>query len=107
MSSPISPTQGPSGPSSSIPATSAARADAPSFDAELAVHDTRFGSPPPAVMAQVAAAGALAERLLAGGRQLRFATGADGATAIELHDLRTGAVTSMPVADAFALAGDG
>ena len=54
------------------------------------------GGPPPEVLDQIAAAGKIEERLREDGRQLRFSTGQDGHTIIEVRD-NTGADDRAPV----------
>jgi hypothetical protein len=107
MNSPILPVGGPSGPQ--IPSSSTATVTG-DFSVELDAGENTFaievarGGPPPLVLEQIAAAGAIEEGLRAAGQQVRFQPAGPGEpTQIELHE-RDGAVRTLSLGEAFELA---
>jgi len=111
MSSPILPTNGPSGPPILAPPATSGAEDISAFVSELAASETSFalaasrGGPPPQVLDQIAAAGTIAERLRASGYQLRFTDAERGGhTRIEIHDRDGHAVRTLSTAEALDMA---
>jgi hypothetical protein len=111
MSSPILPIKSPSGPSRAMPSATSGADDVGAFLSELAVSEDSLalyasrGGPPPEVFEQIAAAGAIDERLRESGHQLRFSTAAPGErTRIEIHDPEGNAVRTLSTAEALELA---
>lgn len=108
MSSPIMPISDPLGPPRIKP--SAAAEDIRAFVSELTAGEGSFaldvsrGGPPPAVLDQIAAAGKIEERLREDGRQLRFSTGQDGHTIIEVRDNTGETIERLSVAEALEVA---
>ncbi len=109
MSSPILPTTGPPGPSTVTPPARGA-GDIAAFVAELAASDGALaldasrGGPPPEVLEQIAAAGAIHERLGESGLQLRFSPATSGGTTIGIHDSAGDLVRTLSVTEAVELA---
>jgi hypothetical protein len=111
MSSPILPIKGPSGPSRVTPPADSGADELGAVVSELEAGETTFalaasrGGPPREVLDQIAVAGAIDERLRAGGHQLRF-TPAQGAgrTRIEIHDREGKLVRRLSTAEAFEMA---
>jgi hypothetical protein len=111
MSSPSLPIKSPSGPSTVTPSPSSGADDVGAFLFELAASadslavDATRGGPPPEVLDQIAAAGAIVERLRASGHRLRFtAESPDGRTTIEIHDREGNAVRTLSTAEALEMA---
>jgi hypothetical protein len=92
MSSPILPAPGPSGrPNPMSTQTNSGSADLGAFIAELAGDPAapiaaRRSGPPPEVLAQMAAAGEVAELLRSRGRRVRFTSDPERGITIELRD---------------------
>ncbi|MGA9875590.1 MAG: hypothetical protein WBQ21_07265 [Solirubrobacteraceae bacterium] len=110
MSSPITPIQGPPGPSDPMPAAGSIPADAHAFKAELAAGDRALasdavlGGPPPEVMDQIAAAGRISRQLGESGHELRFSEGSGGRVTVELADREGNTVRTMKIAEALEIA---
>ena len=111
MSSPILPTNGPSGPSTLAPPASSGGEDIRAFVSELAASETTFalaasrGGPSPELLDQIAAAGTIAERLRASGYELRFTPAERGGhTRIEIHDREGNAIRTVSTAEALEMA---
>jgi hypothetical protein len=109
MSSPILPIQGPSGPRCADCATTVAddvddlltRLNADGRALSIAV--VRVG-PPAEVLEQIAAAGAIEQRMRAAGQRVRFVPAAPGErTQAEIHD-RDGSVRPLTLSEACELA---
>lgn len=109
MSSPIIPTEGPSGPAITLTSLPGGRDDVVAFVAALAGEgalaiDASRGAPPPEVLDQIAAAAGVYEHLRENGMQISFVSGGeDGRTRIELRD-DAGRVRELSVAEAAELA---
>jgi hypothetical protein len=111
MSSPILPINGPSEVSTAAPSSNAGTVDISAFVSELARNDTTLGlvasrgAPPPELLEQIAAAGAIDERLRAGGQQLRFSRATPGErTRVEIRDRDGNAVRTLSIAEAVEIA---
>jgi hypothetical protein len=105
MSSPILPVEGPAGPPEN-PLPVAWEID--SLEARLsagdAALDASHGSPPPAVLEQIAMACVREEELREQGSELHFVVVPGQRTTIELHDGETGAVRVLSVSEALDIA---
>lgn len=111
MSSPILPINGPSELSTAAPSPNAGTVDISAFVSELAAHEAALGllasrgGPPPEVLEQIAAAGAIDQRLRADGQQLRFERAMPGErTRIEIHDREGNAVRTLSTTEAVEIA---
>lgn len=112
MSSPIMPVQGPSAQATNTTAPAPTEiGDVGSFIDELANGvgelniDAGRGSPPPEVLDQIAAAGAVADELRDNGYEMRFFPGAPGERVrIELHDADGNPVSTLSCAEAIEMA---
>ncbi len=117
MSSPIAPTQGPTGPAP-VDSTAAAGATTPAapgtqpsagakpLGAPVSV-ETMPSAPPPEILAQMSGAAGAYERLAAAGQEVRFTPAASGrgATA-ELVDTQGNVLRTLSPSEAIALALD-
>jgi hypothetical protein len=111
MSSPILPIQGPAGSSDGTPRPPARSDYVRDFVAALAADDGALtvdvarGGPTPEVLAQMAAAGLISERMRSDGQSLRFSTPQPGERVrIELADAAGNTVRSVSATDAIELA---
>jgi hypothetical protein len=109
MSSPILPIQGPSGPRCADCATTVADdvddllTQLNSDGRALSIAVVRVG-PPAEVLEQIAAAGAIEQRMRAAGQRVRFVPAAPGErTQAEIHD-RDGSVRPLTLSEACELA---
>jgi len=112
MSSPIMPTEGPSGPATVKPAAGVVADDIGAFvsalaasEGALAIDASRTG-PPRQVLDEIAAAGRTHDRLRESGYQVRFLAAAPGGRpTIELHDGAGDVARTLSAGEAMEIAG--